>query len=60
MAETDTLIGHHDKMCAMTCCPCHLDIEKVKPLVRDAQFICEGCGRVAAAEKHLCEPVPLS
>ena len=60
MAETDTLIGHHDKMCAMTCCPCHLDVEKVKPLVRGARFICKGCGRVAAAEKHLCEPVPLS
>jgi hypothetical protein len=28
--------------------------------VRNAQFICKGCGRVAAEEKHLCDPVPLS
>ena len=28
---------HHccDKMCAMTCCPCHLDIKKLKPLVKN-------------------------
>jgi hypothetical protein len=44
----------------MTCCPCHLDVEKLKPLVRDAQFICKACGRVAADEKHLCEAVPLA
>jgi hypothetical protein len=22
-----------DKMCAMTCCPCHLDIKKLKPQI---------------------------
>ena len=37
---------HHccEKMCAMTCCPCHLDIKKLKPLVRNAKFICKACG----------------
>jgi hypothetical protein len=48
-----------DKMCALTCCPCHLDIEKLKPLVRNAKFICEACGRVAADKKHLCKPVAI-
>jgi hypothetical protein len=28
--------------------------------VRDARFICQGCGRVAVDEVHLCDPLPLS
>ena len=60
MDETETCVGHDQKMCAMTCCPCHLDVEKLKPLVRNAQFICKFCGRVAAEEKHLCDSVSLS
>ena len=51
--------GHETKMCAMACCPCNLDVEKLKPLVRDAQYICESCGRVAASAENLCKPVPL-
>jgi len=51
--------NHQDKMCAMSCCPCNLDLDKVKPLVKDAQFICKGCGRVANKEENLCQPVPL-
>jgi hypothetical protein len=60
MAESESGHDHSEKMCALTCCPCHLDVEKLKPLVRDPQFICRACGRVAAEEKRLCEPVPLS
>jgi hypothetical protein len=60
MPETDTCASHDEKMCAMTCCRCHLDVEKLKPLVKNAQFICKGCGRVAADQKHLCDPVQLS
>ncbi len=48
-----------EKMCAMTCCPCHLDLKKLKPLVRDAKFICKVCGRVANEKKYLCEPTAL-
>ena len=35
---------HHccEKMCAMTCCPCHLDIKKLKPLVRNAEVHLQG------------------
>lgn len=52
---------HHccEKMCAMTCCPCHLDIKKLKPLVRNAKFICKACGRVANDKTYLCEPVAI-
>ena len=46
-------------MCALTCCPCNLDVEKIKPLVNDAKFICKACGRVANSEDNLCQPIPL-
>jgi transposase-like protein len=48
-----------DKMCGMACCPCRLDIKKLKPLVRNPKFICKTCGRVAADKKYLCDPVSL-
>jgi len=51
--------GHENKMCAMACCPCNLDVEKLKPLVRDPKFICTACGRVAANKENLCEPEAL-
>lgn len=33
--------------------------EEYKTLVRDAQFLCKVCGRVATNEKNLCKPVKL-
>ena len=51
---------HGDKICAMTCCPCHIDLEKLKSLVNAPQYICSACGRVANEEKNLCEPKPLN
>ena len=48
-----------EKLCAMTCCPCHLDIEKLKPLVKNAKFICKACGRAAAKKESLCQPVAI-
>lgn len=52
--------AHHEKkMCALSCCPCNLDLNKIKPLVNDAKFICKSCGRVANSEENLCQPVPL-
>jgi hypothetical protein len=28
-------------------------------LVRDPQFVCKSCGRVAANKENLCDPTPL-
>jgi len=57
--KSPTADDGHEKMCAMTCCPCHLDLKKLKPLVRDAKFICKVCGRVANEKKYLCEPTAI-
>lgn len=48
-----------DKLCALTCCPCDLDVEEIKPLVNEPKVICTSCGRVANEEKTLCKPAPL-
>jgi hypothetical protein len=49
-----------DKLCSLTCCPCHLDVEKIKPLVNAPKFICKACGRVANSEANLCQPDPIA
>lgn len=33
--------------------------KQLRPLVRDARYICEKCGRAAASKKSLCAPKPL-
>jgi hypothetical protein len=33
--------------------------EEYKKLVRNARYICLGCGRVAASNDNLCAPRPL-
>lgn len=33
-----------NKLCALTCGPCDLDLEGIKPLVNDPKFICKACG----------------
>ncbi|MBM4090619.1 MAG: hypothetical protein FJ276_14545 [Planctomycetes bacterium] len=59
MSKHECCQEHAEKMCALTCCPCHLDVEKLKPLVRDPRFICKACGRVAADARYLCDADPL-
>ena len=34
--------------------------EEYKKLVRNPQYICIGCGRVAASQENLCAPRPLN
>ena len=36
-----------------------MDLLDYKELVRNPKFICRVCGRAAASEKNLCDPVPL-
>ena len=50
-------LGHSKHLCDMA--EKGADLETVKNLVRDAKFICRKCGRAAAKEENLCEPVPL-
>ncbi|RPJ08774.1 MAG: hypothetical protein EHM36_05060 [Deltaproteobacteria bacterium] len=35
------------------------NLEEIKKLVKNPQFICKGCGRAAANEKNLCDPEKL-
>ena len=49
-----------DKLCSLTCCPCDLNVEEIKPLVNQPKFICTACGRVANQDKSLCQPEPLA
>ena len=33
--------------------------EEYKMLVKNGEYLCKACGRVAAKEKNLCKPVKL-
>lgn len=47
---------HANKMCAMTCCPHDLPLDKIKDLASEPKYICASCGRVANEEENLCMP----
>jgi len=51
-------IGHKHHLCTI-CESGDCTLEEYKELVRNPKFICKVCGRVAANEDNLCEPVPL-
>jgi hypothetical protein len=57
MAKAES--GHNIHMCALTCCACNMDMAKIKSVVKDAQYVCQACGHVAAKAKNLCEPIAL-
>jgi hypothetical protein len=48
-----------DKLCAMACCTCRTNVKELRPLVKNAKFICQECGRAAAKAANLCQPVRL-
>jgi hypothetical protein len=50
--------GHEKHLCKMIVGD-QVDIEDIKPLVRNAQYICASCGRAAANAENLCNPVSL-
>jgi hypothetical protein len=51
-------IGHKNHLCDLAEAG-NLTLEQMKVLVQNPKFICKKCGRAAAAEENLCEPVPL-
>jgi hypothetical protein len=36
-----------------------VDLAEYRDLVRGPRYLCRVCGRAAASEKNLCDPVPL-
>jgi hypothetical protein len=48
-----------EKLCALTCCPCGLNLKAIVRLVNAPKFICKACGRVANRKVNLCEPKKL-
>lgn len=51
-------INHQHHLCAMVE---HGDasLEQMKDLIRDANFICTFCGRVARSQNNLCDPASI-
>ena len=52
--------GHMKHLCYLVNMEQHKkDAKAYKALVKDAQYMCQGCGRVAAKAANLCAPVKL-
>ena len=47
---------HSQHMCELVK---HMSTEEFIPLVKDAKWVCEVCGRVAKNRENLCRPVAL-
>ena len=56
--ETMPHLGHGKHLCHLVEYQ-GIDIKEYKPLVKNAKFLCKVCGRVAAKDENLCEPVEL-
>ena len=57
MTRTKPHTGHEHHLCAMV-----EDVgltKEMKPLIKNAKYVCTCCARVAAKEENLCEPEPL-
>jgi hypothetical protein len=51
-------LGHGNHLCHMVEY-LGVDIKDYKPLVKNAKYLCTKCGRVAAKQENLCEPIEL-
>ncbi|WP_455363645.1 hypothetical protein [[Eubacterium] cellulosolvens] len=49
--------NHEKHLCSMVTWGAALS--EYKELVKNPKFICMECGRLAAKEENLCEPIPL-
>jgi hypothetical protein len=59
MATTKAKGWHEGKLCALACCCCRVNVKELRPLVKDAKYICKECGRAAAKASSLCHPAKL-
>ncbi len=50
-------INHDKHLCSLVAEG--MELADYKELVRNPKYICRICGRAAAGEKNLCDPVPL-
>ncbi len=50
--------GHENHLCKLVIGD-QADIESIKPLVRNAKYVCKTCGRAAANSENLCNPTQL-
>ena len=46
--------GHDKHICQLKD-----DLEKVKKLVKNPEYVCKSCGRAAKNEENLCNPTKL-
>lgn len=53
-----THLGHGKHLCHLVE-DMGIGIDEYKQLIKNAKFLCKKCGRVAAREENLCEPVKL-
>jgi len=56
-------VGRPDDLAGVSLCKAAAGgfrLKDVRPLVRDAKFICAKCGRAAAKKGNLCAPKPLN
>jgi hypothetical protein len=56
MAEQTCYGEHAGHICVLAM---HQEFEEIKAVTKNPQHICFNCGRVADAEKNLCNPRPL-
>ncbi|MHB9028440.1 MAG: hypothetical protein ACYC9O_06705 [Candidatus Latescibacterota bacterium] len=60
MGENTCIGNHGGHLCFLGATMSSYDkLDEIKPLVRNPQFICGNCGRVAACADNLCNPKPL-
>ena len=57
MATTKCTPAHHKgHLCVLASAK---RFDSIRKLAGDPKFICFNCGRVAASDKNLCNPMPL-
>ena len=56
MSDTICKGEHSGHLCVLVS---KKEFEKIKEIVRNPEFICFNCGRVADCRENLCNPMPI-